>query len=264
MDLPLALAIEAAEREYLCTRVENLLHLEGNPYGARVYSNQGMPCFQVKAVSSPMFNRVYADRSQAPEHTIALLRDDVDRVTVWPMIDNTPAFASSIEIAGARLERLKGWTHLQLTSPIEHAVIHPHGFTLETATAHGLVEFAAVHAAGFRVDPVRAMVNQASFSAQVPNERLHVYVLRVEGEVLAGALMYIARNGIAYLGTAATHKSARGRGFHRALISHRIQQAREMGCDRIAATALANSQSRRNLQHAGLNVSHAQALYQMV
>lgn len=37
MDVEMALQIEAAEREYLSLRVENLSQLNGNPYGARVF-----------------------------------------------------------------------------------------------------------------------------------------------------------------------------------------------------------------------------------
>ncbi|MDQ0126584.1 hypothetical protein J2W17_005570 [Pseudomonas lini] len=35
------------------------------------------------------------------------------------------------------------------------------------------------------------------------------------------------------------------------------------GCHPVAATALANSQTRRNLQRAGLTASYAQALYRL-
>src|SRR5450830_1931730 len=94
------------------------------------------------------------------------------------------------------------------------------------------------------------------------NERLKIYVLKADGNVVAGALMYLACNGIAYLGTAATRKNARGLGCHGALISHRIEQAKKHGSLVIAATALPSSQSRRNLQRTRLATSHAQALKQ--
>ena len=75
--------------------------------------------------------------------------------------------------------------------------------------------------------------------------------------------MYLASNGVAYLGTAATRKDARGLGYHGALISHRIEQAKKHGSLVVAATALPSSQSRRNLQRMGLAVSHVQALYRL-
>jgi len=106
-------------------------------------------------------------------------------------------------------------------------------------------------------------LNSASFAGLATDGRLRLYILKVNGKVLAGASMYLANNGIAYLGTAATQKDARGLGYHGALISHRVDQAKKLGCHWVAATALASSQSRRNLQRAGLTVSHAQALYRL-
>lgn len=38
MDVEWAHAIEAAESEYLCSRVESLSRVSGNPFGARVFS----------------------------------------------------------------------------------------------------------------------------------------------------------------------------------------------------------------------------------
>ena len=263
MDLTLAQALETAEREYLCARVENLLQRADNPYGARVFQHQGMACFHVKGCASPMFNRVYADPALAPDTTVALLKADAEGTSVWPHIAKTAAFAPRLSVGEDQLERLKGWTHLQLSCPLEQAITHPHGFIIETVSAGDLSEFAAVHAAGFRADPARAAVNQASFSGLVANERLTLYVAWLDGERVAGAALYSASNGIAYLGTAATCKHARGQGLHQALITHRIEQARAMGCQRVAATTLANAQSRRNLQRAGLIVSHAQALYRL-
>lgn len=58
MEVELAHKIEAAEREYLRSRVENLAAVSGNPFGARVFFNDDFPCFQVRATPSPMLNRV--------------------------------------------------------------------------------------------------------------------------------------------------------------------------------------------------------------
>ena len=54
MDVGMAHAIETAESEYLCSRVESLSRISGNPFGARVFFNEAFPCFQVKASPSPM------------------------------------------------------------------------------------------------------------------------------------------------------------------------------------------------------------------
>ncbi|GAB7531141.1 hypothetical protein PS3A_35530 [Pseudomonas sp. 3A(2025)] len=261
MDIESALEIEAAEREYLHARVENLLRLDGNPYGARVFLNGALPCFQVAASPSPMLNRIYGEPLADPQAMLDLLKHNV---SVTPLIGSPSTLEPLIVIAGCQLERLKGWTHVQLACALEQTVINPHSFNIEEATTQTLDAFTEVHAGGFHTKPAQRALNQASFSGAAAGDSLKVYVIKEAGEVVAGAVMFLASNGIAYLGTAATRKADRGRGYHGALIAHRIEQARKLGCRAVAATALANSQSRRNLQRAGLKISHTQALYRLL
>lgn len=261
MDIESALAIEAAEREYLRARVNNLLRLEGNPYGAHVFLNGDLPCFQVAASPSPMLNRIYGDHSADFQPTLDLLKQNT---SVTPLIGSPSTLEPLVVIAGCELERLKGWTHLQLACAIEHTVISPQTFDIEEATPQTLDAFAGIHAGGFHTKPAQRALNQASFSGAAAGDSLKIYVIKEAGEVVAGAVMFLASNGIAYLGTAVTRKADRGRGYHGALIAHRIEQARKLGARAVAATALANSQSRRNLQRAGLKISHAQALYRLL
>jgi predicted GNAT family acetyltransferase len=263
MDVGLAHAIEAAEGEYLCSRVESLLRISGNPFGARVFFNEAFPCFQVKTSASPMFNRIYGDSTDSPQQLLSLLMESAEYSTVTPLIGKTSTLKQYVFVGERRLERLKGWTHLQLACAIKDVVLSPHSFEVEEATLHTLPEFAAVHASGFHTKPEHRQLSQASFAGLLSNDRLKIYVLKADGDVVAGALMYLASNGVAYLGTAATRKDARGLGYHGALISHRIEQAKKHGSLVVAATALPSSQSRRNLEHTGLAVSHVQALYRL-
>lgn len=261
MDIESALEIEAAEREYLRARVNNLLCLNGNPYGARVFLNGALPCFEVAASPSPMLNRIYADYSADPQSTLDLLKQST---CVTPLIGAPSTLEPLVVIEGCELERLKGWTHVQLACALEHTVIVPHTFDIEEATPQTLDAFTRIHASGFHTKPAQRAVNQASFSGPSTGYSLKIYVIQEAGEVVAGAVMYLASNGIAYLGTAVTRKADRGQGYHGALIAHRIEQARKLGCHSVAATALASSQSRRNLQRAGLKISHAQGLYRLL
>ena len=263
MDVDRARAIEAAESEYLYSRVESLSRISGNPFGARVFFNEAFPCFQVKASPSPMLNRMYGDSTDGPQLLVSLLKESVEYSTVTPLIGKASTLGQTAFVGGARLERLRGWTHLQLACSIEDVFLSPHSFDIEEATPRTLPEFTAVHASGFRTKPEYLPLSQALFAGMLSNERLKIYVLKSDGQVVAGAVMYLASNGIAYLGTAATHKNARGLGYHGALIAHRIEQARAHGSVVIAATALPRSQSCRNLQRLGLETSHAQALYRL-
>lgn len=263
MDVGMAHAIEAAESEYLCSRVESLSRVSGNPFGARVFFNGAFPCFQVKATPSPMFNRIYGDSTGEHQSLLSLLTESAEYSTVTPLIGKASTLEQYAFVGDGRLERLRGWTHLQLACSIEDVALNHHSFEIEEVTSHTLPEFAAVHASGFHTKPEHRQLSQASFAGLLSNERLKIYILKADGQVVAGALVYLASNGIAYLGTAATRKNARGFGYHGALISHRIEQAKKHGSLVIAATALASSQSRRNLQRTGLATSHVQALYRL-
>lgn len=263
MDEEQAHRIEAAERDYLRSRVESLVGVSGNPYGARVFFNAHIPCFQVSASPSPMFNRIYGDITTDPLAVLNLLNESAEHSTVTPLIGQPSALGQYALVGEVRLERLKGWTHLQFACDIEKVVLRCHSFEVEEVTPKTLTQFAAVHADGFRTKAEHRQLNQASFAGLTPNGRLKIYVLKADGKVVAGASMYLASNGVAYLGTAATRKDSRGHGYHCALISHRIGEAKKHGFHCVAATALAGSQSRRNLQRAGFTVSHAQALYRL-
>ena len=261
MDAGMAHAVEAAESEYLCARVESLSRVSGNPFGARVFFNEAFPCFQVRASPSPMLNRIYGDSTGSSQSLLNLLKESAEYSTVTPLIGKASTLEQYAFVGGERMVRLRGWTHLQLACSIEDVILNHHSFEIEEATSQTLPEFAAVHASGFHTKPEHLRLSHASFAGQMSNERLKIYVLKADGQVVAGASMYLASNGVAYLGTAATRKNARGLGYHGALLSHRIAQAKKHGSLVIAATALPSSQSRRNLQRAGLATSHAQALY---
>lgn len=259
----MAFEVETAEREYLRARVENLLRIEGNPHGARIFSNNGHDCFYVRASSSPMHNRIYGDSAAAPHAILDLLAQSTAFSTVTPLIAKPGLLEPFPILAGRQLEQVKGWAHLQFIAAIQNTVPSHHGFAIEEVTTQALPAFADLHASGFHTRPGQRAVNQASFMGKGSSGSLRLYVIKENEQVIAGASMYVASNGITYLGTAVTRKDARSRGCHSALISHRIALARELDSDWVAATALANSRSRRNLQRAGLEVSHAQALYRL-
>jgi GNAT superfamily N-acetyltransferase len=264
MDIEMVLKIEAAEREYLSSRVTNLSLMDGNPYGAKIFLNEKFSCFYVKATSSPMLNRIYGDSVTKPQAILNLLKQSSDYSTVTPLAGPPDTLGQYVHMGEGGLERLRGWTHLQLLCSVKDVVLSRHAFEIEEVTSQTLPEFANIHANGFHTKIDQRELSRASFSAHCSSERMKIYVIRADEEVVAGAVVYFASNGVAYLGTAATSKDARGFGYHGALISHRIEQAKRNGCSWIAATALASSQSRRNLQRAGLAQSHAQALYRLV
>jgi len=67
-------------------------------------------------------------------------------------------------------------------------------------------------------------------------------------------------DGIAWVGGAATLPDARGRGIQSALLLHRIAVAAAAGCELVAATAVTNGGSARNLGRLGFSHVQTQAV----
>lgn len=261
MDRSCALALEYAETQYLRARVQGLASLPGNPYGARLLGEPGCGAFVVAGNPSPMMNRVHGDRAQDARRLVDLLQNCVAYAPAIALIAEPARVAPALELEGQPLQRLKGWTHGQLFAPVDEIVASPSGLEIEPVTASTLEAFCTLHREGFNTPAAARPVNQAAFGGLLNDGRGHLYLLRDQGVAVAGAALFIADNGVAYLGTAFTTKGARGQGYHRALIAHRLQQAVALGARSVAATALMNSQSRRNLEHGGLRLSHLQTLY---
>lgn len=85
-------------------------------------------------------------------------------------------------------------------------------------------------------------------SYQVPGS--HCFVIRSSGEIVAGASLMVSE-GIGWFCGGGVHPDHRRRGLHRALISHRLRVAAEIGLDLVAQGALPASESMRNAQRNG-------------
>lgn len=109
-----------------------------------------------------------------------------------------------------------------------------------------------VFVAGFDIaDTGRSMVRN-HVRAISATEGSHHFLVRLDQRAVAcGSLVESA--GVGWLGGAATRPQDRGSGVQRALIDHRIGEARTSGLDLVAATALVGGASARNLRRAGFD-----------
>ena len=98
------------------------------------------------------------------------------------------------------------------------------------------------------------------FERLLKTKNAEAFAVDIDDTPVAIGLIYFSTNKVGYLATAATSISARSQGAHGALIACRIAAARKRNMRKISATALLNSQSGRNLQKAGLKLSHVQTL----
>jgi GNAT superfamily N-acetyltransferase len=256
-------AIETAAAEYLAVRVAAVRGLPGNPYRAELRTHGKLLGFLVGKTSSPMMNRICGEARSAPDALADLVSWFEGRqcVPAVSLIVRKGRTAPVETIGSLHFRRLNGWTHLHLAAPVAELTVRQSTLEVEEVTADTIDSFAAIHAEAFRTEAERQPINRASFAGLIGNEHAKGFLVRLDGKPAAGAIVYFASNGVAYLGTSATRRAARGRGCHSALIGHRIMAARQHGSRFVAATAMPKSQSRRNLERLGLVASHLQALY---
>ena len=263
MEQSISKAIEQAEAEYLSARVCALEHLSGNPYGAHTRKVGQLRGFLVEATPSPMLNRICGDPTLAPVDFIALL-DWFAQYRRRPAIPWILPQGNTKDVRGFgrhKFSKIRGWTHAQLYVRPPRRNVKTTFIEVVDVTADEIELFADIHADAFRTPEATRPANRSSFRQLLSTNRAKGFLARMEGKPAGIGLVYFASNGVAYMGTAATVRAKRGQGIHSAIIARRIAAARAHGSEFVAATAIAHSQSRRNLERSGLSVSHLQTLF---
>lgn len=92
------------------------------------------------------------------------------------------------------------------------------------------------------------------------NKHWRCFVARLDGE-LAGAAILDVRQKTALLGSAGTLPACRGRGVQSALITRRIDEAAQAGCDLLVGGAYFGTSSMRNQQRAGLSLAFTRGIW---
>jgi len=90
----------------------------------------------------------------------------------------------------------------------------------------------------------------AQFEPEFP-----IYLIECDGRAVSMASFYMA-DGVAWLGNASTLRSYRGRGFQRALLEHRLDETRRMGCEWALSDADFGSTSHRNILRVGMELAY--------
>jgi GNAT superfamily N-acetyltransferase len=90
--------------------------------------------------------------------------------------------------------------------------------------------------------------------------RLYLCIAHVD-DVPAGVGILYMENRIGLLADATTLPDFRGRGFHTAMIHHRIAQAEKRGCDLLTSFVEFGSTSHLNLERAGLRVAYTKSMW---
>jgi len=253
-------ALEIAESEYLMSRVEALEKVPSNPYLAATYSDDKQKYFLVGASASPMNNRICGvdiDNPAIPKKVLTKFQKAGAPICI-PVIGKPAEVKEKARIIGA--EPLRGWSQGQFSSALHKLPISPLTQQTRRLKPSDMADFVQIHSKEFRTPSTNRDMVIDMFKGLVKTKRAEAYAVDIDGLPVAIGLLYFAKNKIAYLATAATSKAARKQGAHSALIACRIEAARKRGSKQIFSTALLNSQSRRNLEKAGLSLSHVQTI----
>lgn len=252
--------LEQAEADYLFDRAASLMTLQGNPYGAATHQDNGLQSFLVAATQSPMNNRIcgfdIGDNS-LPNNAIAQF-SQAGATAHIPIIGTPKAIKSRAEALG--MHALRGWTQSQFHANLTDLPIAKTDVQTRQLTPDDLTAFVAIHSGAFRYSGTNVDITLAMMRGLLAGGRAEAFAIDDAGTPIAIGLIYFATNQTGYLATAATTQTARKHGAHTALITRRIEAARQHGCTRISSTAIASSQSARNLKRAGLTPSHVQTL----
>lgn len=105
---------------------------------------------------------------------------------------------------------------------------------------------------------------RAGIVAPVGQRGWHYYLAYSEGTAIAGGAMFSDGQG-AWFGLSATMPTHRNRGAQTALLSARIRQARDLGCEWVSAethpTSAPANPSLRNMARAGMHVLYHRPFY---
>jgi len=254
-----SVALEKAESEDLLCRAEALQKVPGNPYKVTTRSRGKYTSFLVAAHPSPMNSRICGidtNDKTLPNKMLADFKNAGIAINL-PVIGKPAEIKSKAAKFGA--EPLRGWTHGQFVADIDQL---PNMQIKHKARKlkKDMQDFANIHGKAFGTAESAKPMALEMFKGLLRTRRVEAYAVDIDGQPAAIGLTYFAKNKIAYLATAATSKYARKNGAHQALIAARIKAARERGYAQILSTALLSSQSRRNLENAGLSLSHVQTI----
>jgi GNAT superfamily N-acetyltransferase len=159
----------------------------------------------------------------------------------WTFGDTSspPNLAQRLEARGLR--RIIHWDGLALTDLRTEIPVNP-DIQVEPLSEENLAEWAAAREPA---DPTRRQERIAAAHRFLRNDHRAIlsFLGRLDGQIASFAILRIEPNGVAYLRNAATVPAFRNRGVYLTLVAHRLNVAREAGCQVAVVAAQTRSSS---------------------
>ena len=136
-------------------------------------------------------------------------------------------------------------------APTLHALPKKQDMEIRELAPHDLSDFSSAFLAVYPQSPAVEEAVRTCLQAQYSQPEWRCYLACIVGTVAAFGAMYI-HNGMAALISAATLPQFRRRGCQMALLTRRLADAAELGCDLAWSHAVCGSTSQRNMERQGM------------
>lgn len=257
----LAVELENAEIDVLCSRLNAIQGIEGNPMGVEVKKIGNAYCFTCKNIPGPAFNTVKGLNS-GDEGYVDEILDFYRQKEIPVRFDLSPAHASAELLHQLhRSGYYQSDFHTALYMPVsELSAPVDDSLTIRKLEKHEASTYADIYVQGFQMpsflkDGV-AQNNEVLFDL----DQWTFYLASVDGEPAGIGVLFI-KDHIASLAAAATLPSFRNRGIQRALLHQRIFQAYKEKCTLVVGQAKFGSVSQNNMERTGMRIAYTKAIW---
>jgi len=259
-----ARSIEKSETDCLQSRLTVIQHIDGNPMGIEWKTFGEATAFQAKHIPGPSYNKILGlsgDELACIDSILHFYKESGIPAT----FDITPAHATT-DLLKALADKgyVQAGFHTVLYRPLEDIC----DFAFETNSLITIRElhldefhvFGAIYTKGF------GMPSFLSEHVATNNRVLHhhqnwnFYMAMYDGEP-AGIGVFYAKNGIGTLAASATLPVFRNKGVHQALVSTRIDKAKELNCSLLVGQAAFGSASHRNMERTGMRIAYTKGIW---
>lgn len=235
-----------------------------NPYGIDIRVLGGAVALHCHAIPSTNFNRIFnvgcADLRLLPE-LLAFYRERFTPVR----LDLNPFLSSE-----SLLRCLPRWGlhpiefQSNLFMALDDRPLDQPELEVIEVGADTVDEFASMYERAYNygrsTPPGVVAFREASIRARWDRDDWFIFMVLLDGTPSGGAALHI-KDGVATLAGGATLPHCRGRGCQAAVIAHRLNVAKQMGCDLAVSRCAVGSPSQRNLERAGMTTAYTKVIW---
>lgn len=263
--IDLALRSAAADAVLWGDWMEAVRSIPGNPYGVDILTVGGATALHVHGAPVPYFNRIIGLSDGNVEDLDSLIDYFNERFTPC-RVDVNPFFSGPklLDSLNARSFHPSEFQTNLCMDTVEPQLVPIRGVQVREVRKNELDFFARLYERAYygQQSPRRlAQFRMDSIKMRARREGWRFYLTLVDGVPAGGGALFV-RDGVATLAGGATIYTLRGRGCQRALLSRRILDAAEAGCELVVSRCAVGSASQRNMERIGLRTVYTKSIWE--